>query len=71
MADKSDLMALTFATRYRALPILAGMTVAAAIVHSLSAVVGAVLGAAILPDHRCRGDGVSRLRGLDAARRPA
>jgi len=35
VADKSDLMALTFATRYRALPILAGMTVAAAIVHSL------------------------------------
>jgi len=40
-------MALTFATRYRAVPVLIGITVATALVHLVSVVVGAVIGAAL------------------------
>lgn len=47
LGDKSQLMALTFATRYRTLPVLLGISVATALVHALSVVVGAALGAAI------------------------
>ena len=50
LGDKSQLMALAFATRYRALPVLIGITVATALVHAVSVVVGAVLGARI-PTH--------------------
>ncbi|MGI8938868.1 MAG: TMEM165/GDT1 family protein [Iamia sp.] len=45
LGDKSQLMALAFATRYRAGPVLLGITLATAAVHAVSAVVGAVLGA--------------------------
>lgn len=45
LGDKSQLMALAFATRYRPLPILVGITIATALVHAASVVVGAVLGA--------------------------
>jgi putative Ca2+/H+ antiporter (TMEM165/GDT1 family) len=48
LGDKSQLMALTFATRFRALPVLVGITVATALVHLASVVLGAVLGA-VLP----------------------
>ncbi len=47
LGDKSQLMALAFATRYRALPVLAGITAATAVVHLVSVVVGALLGAAL------------------------
>jgi putative Ca2+/H+ antiporter (TMEM165/GDT1 family) len=47
LGDKSQLMAMTFATRFRALPVLIGITVATAIVHLASVLVGAALGAAI------------------------
>ncbi|WP_232664798.1 TMEM165/GDT1 family protein [Pseudonocardia sp. TRM90224] len=47
LGDKSQLMALTFATRYRALPVLAGITIATAVVHLLSVAVGHGLGAAL------------------------
>ncbi len=47
LGDKSQLMALTFATRYRAVPVLIGITVATAVVHALSVFVGAALGATI------------------------
>jgi putative Ca2+/H+ antiporter (TMEM165/GDT1 family) len=47
LGDKSQLMALAFATRYRALPVLAGITAATALVHLVSVVVGALLGAAL------------------------
>jgi putative Ca2+/H+ antiporter (TMEM165/GDT1 family) len=47
LGDKSQLMALAFATRYRALPVLAGITAATAVVHPASVVAGAVLGAAL------------------------
>jgi putative Ca2+/H+ antiporter (TMEM165/GDT1 family) len=50
MGDKSQLMALTFATRYRAVPILIGITVATASVHALSVVLGAVLAVSLPTD---------------------
>ena len=47
LGDKSQLMALAFAARYRALPVLVGITVATAVVHAFSVLVGAVIGEAI------------------------
>lgn len=47
LGDKSQLMALAFAARYRATPVLIGITIATAVVHALSVGVGAVLGASI------------------------
>lgn len=47
LGDKSQLMAMTFATRFRTVPVLIGITLATAIVHLVSVVVGAALGAAI------------------------
>jgi putative Ca2+/H+ antiporter (TMEM165/GDT1 family) len=44
LGDKSQLMALTFAARYRPLPILVGITAATAVVHLVSVGIGAVLG---------------------------
>jgi putative Ca2+/H+ antiporter (TMEM165/GDT1 family) len=50
LGDKSQLMALAFATRYRPVPILIGITIATALVHAVSVFVGAVIGARI-PTH--------------------
>jgi putative Ca2+/H+ antiporter (TMEM165/GDT1 family) len=50
MGDKSQLMALTFATRYRAVPILIGITIATASVHAVSVLVGAVLAVSLPSD---------------------
>lgn len=50
LGDKSQLMAMTFATRYRAVTILAAITVATALVHLVSVLVGAMLGAALPTD---------------------
>ncbi|HEX8929775.1 MAG TPA: TMEM165/GDT1 family protein, partial [Actinomycetota bacterium] len=47
LGDKSQLMALAFATRYRALAVLLGITVATAVVHAVSVVIGALLGGAL------------------------
>ena len=47
LGDKSQLMALAFAARYKALPVLAGITIATAVVHAISVVVGASVGAAL------------------------
>lgn len=47
LGDKSQLMAMTFAARYKALPVLIGITVATAVVHAFSVVIGAVVGASI------------------------
>jgi Ca2+/H+ antiporter, TMEM165/GDT1 family len=47
LGDKSQLMALTFATRFRALPVLIGITAATAVVHAVSVGVGYLLGAAL------------------------
>ena len=50
LGDKSQLMALTFATRYRATTILLAITVATALVHLVSVVLGAALGVALPTD---------------------
>ncbi len=50
LGDKSQLMALAFAARYPALPVLLGVTLATAVVHALSVVAGALLGAS-MPTH--------------------
>src|SRR5919112_3419315 len=47
LGDKSQLMALTFATRFRALPVLIGITLSTALVHAVSVGVGYLLGAAL------------------------
>ena len=47
LGDKSQLMALTFATRFKALPVLIGITLATAVVHGVSVGVGYLLGAAL------------------------
>lgn len=47
LGDKSQLMALAFATRYKAMPILIGITAATAAVHLFSVLVGAVVGVAL------------------------
>ncbi|MEV4135960.1 TMEM165/GDT1 family protein [Dactylosporangium sp. NPDC049742] len=47
LGDKSQLMALTFATRFKTVPVLIGITVATALVHLVSVAVGYGLGAAL------------------------
>ena len=47
LGDKSQLMALAFATRFRTVPVLVAITGATAIVHLASVGIGAVLGAAL------------------------
>ena len=50
LGDKSQLMALTFAARYRALPVLVGITFATSVVHLISVAVGYGLGTALPTD---------------------
>lgn len=47
LGDKSQLMTMTFASRYRVLPVLTGVAIGTALVHLVSVLVGAVLGAAL------------------------
>jgi Ca2+/H+ antiporter, TMEM165/GDT1 family len=47
LGDKSQLMALTFATRFRFWTVLAGITVATAVVHLVSVALGAFVGVAL------------------------
>ena len=47
LGDKSQLMALTFATRFNVWPVLIGITAATAIVHLVSVGIGYGLGAAL------------------------
>lgn len=44
LGDKSQLMAMTFATRYKARDVLIGITVATAVVHLASVGIGAAVG---------------------------
>jgi len=50
LGDKSQLMALAFATRYRALTVLVAVSVATLLVHAGSVVIGSVVALA-LPTH--------------------
>lgn len=47
LGDKSQLMALTFAARFKARTVLLGITLAAALVHAASVLIGAVMGSAM------------------------
>ncbi|MBW3612769.1 MAG: TMEM165/GDT1 family protein [Chloroflexi bacterium] len=47
--DKSQLLVLAFATRHAALPVIAGITVAAATIQGVSVAIGAAVGA-VLPE---------------------
>lgn len=47
LGDKSQLMAMTFAARYRAVTILAAITAATAFVHLFSVAIGAAVGVAL------------------------
>lgn len=47
LGDKSQLMALTFATRFRARTVLLGITLATALVHLASVAIGAMMGSAM------------------------
>jgi Ca2+/H+ antiporter, TMEM165/GDT1 family len=40
LGDKSQLMAMTFATRYKPIPVLIGITIATGVVHAVSVAVG-------------------------------
>jgi putative Ca2+/H+ antiporter (TMEM165/GDT1 family) len=50
LGDKSQLMAMTLASRYRPWPILAGITVATASVHAASVLIGAAAGKSLPSD---------------------
>ncbi len=50
LGDKSQLMAMTFATRFRARTVLLAITLATALVHLLSVLLGAAIGSAIPTD---------------------
>ena len=50
LGDKSQLMAMTFATRYRARTVLLGITVATLVVHLFSVLLGAAVGTALPTD---------------------
>ncbi|MBE1490147.1 TMEM165/GDT1 family protein [Plantactinospora soyae] len=47
LGDKSQLMALTFATRFKAIPVIIGITVATSVVHLASVALGVGVGAAL------------------------
>ena len=47
LGDKSQLMALALAARYRPWPVLVGITVATAAIHAVSVVAGGLIGAAL------------------------
>jgi putative Ca2+/H+ antiporter (TMEM165/GDT1 family) len=47
LGDKSQLMAMTFATRFRTGPVLVGITIATAAVHLFSVAVGGLIGDAL------------------------
>ena len=50
LGDKSQLMALAFAARYRLLPVLLGITAASAVVVGMSVLLGAAVGEALPTD---------------------
>ncbi|MET8000903.1 TMEM165/GDT1 family protein [Nonomuraea glycinis] len=47
LGDKSQLMAMTFATRFKTWPVIAGITIATTAVHLVSVAVGGLIGDAL------------------------
>ena len=70
LGDKSQLMAMAFATRYRALTVLVAVTVATLLVHAFSVLVGVAVRARAADGRASRSPParVPRLRRLDASR---
>ncbi|MFM8528307.1 MAG: TMEM165/GDT1 family protein, partial [Ilumatobacteraceae bacterium] len=50
LGDKSQLMAMAFAARYKAWPVLIGISIATAFTHAISVGIGAVVGAQLPTD---------------------
>lgn len=50
LGDKSQLMAMAFAARFKALPVLLGITIATTATHAISVGIGSVLGAQLPTD---------------------
>jgi putative Ca2+/H+ antiporter (TMEM165/GDT1 family) len=50
LGDKSQLMAMTLASRYKPWPILAGITVATATIHAASVLIGSMAGQSLSTD---------------------
>ena len=50
LGDKSQLMAMAFAARYKALPVLIGISIATAVTHAMSVALGAIVGARLPTD---------------------
>ena len=72
MGDKSQLVALAFATRYRPLLVLGAIFAATLLVHLFSVIIGETLGR-LIPDFWLAltvGLALCRLRTMDATGRP-
>ena len=54
LGDKSQLMAMTFATRFRFWTVLAGITAATAVVHLISVALGVLVGVTLAEDEEQR-----------------
>lgn len=50
LGDKSQLMAMAFAARYKALPVLIGISIATAVTHAMSVALGAIVGSRLPTD---------------------
>lgn len=50
LGDKSQLMALAFATRFKTLPVLVAITLATGVVHLISVAIGGAVGTALSTD---------------------
>jgi putative Ca2+/H+ antiporter (TMEM165/GDT1 family) len=61
LGDKSQLIALTFATRFKPVPVLIGITIATALVHLASVAIGYGLGATLPTGWIALGAGVAFL----------
>lgn len=61
MGDKTQLVAMSLATRYRVWTVLAGITIATAVVHAISVLTAEVLGAALPTDWITLGSGLAFL----------
>jgi|GEM_PF-1624520 len=67
LGDKSQLLAMTLAARYRPLPVLAGIAVATLVLQGLAVTVGTLIGDRLptRPIQFVAGPGVPRVRDLD------
>ena len=69
LGDKSQLMALAFATRFKATQVLIGIAVATALVHAFSVLVGGLMAVNNQGGQHHRRTSLLRLRRMDDQRR--